>query len=478
MRHFNRYSHRCFQWPTFILSFVLLLSCQHPPGTKAVWNQLPDLVEQIKAPRFPDQDFVVTDYGAVADGETDNSAAFAKAIEACSQAGGGRVVVPKGVFTTGAVHLESNVNLYISKNATLLFSTNPENYLPVVFTRFEGIECYNYSSLIYAFEQENIAVTGSGTLDGQASINAWWPWKGRTEYGWQPDQPHQQPAIRVLEQMGENNVPLEERVFGAGHYLRPNFIQFVKCRNVLIDSVAIKRSPMWEIHPVQCENVTVQNITVQTHGPNNDGCNPECSKNVLIRNCFFDTGDDCIAIKSGRNADGRRLNIPSENIVIQNCTMRDGHGGVVIGSEMSGGCRNVFAEDCVMDSPNLERVLRIKTNSVRGGVVENIYMRNIKVGQVSDAVIRIFFHYQEGDVGEFTPAVRNVYVENVTSDKSQYGLLLDGYERSPITNVVLKNCSFDSVAKGNIMNHVKDLTVHNFKINGESVSINDLVPND
>ena len=459
------------------LALVCLLfmpACQQAPSTDAVWRQVPEILAEIKPPVFPDQDFLITDFGGLANGETDNTEAIAKAIEACTNAGGGRVVVPEGVFLTGAIHLKSNVNLHISKNATLLFSTNTDKYLPVVFTRFEGTECYNYSAPIYAYEQENIAVTGSGVLDGQASTTAWWPWKGRQEYGWQEGEPRQQPDVNALVQMAEDNVPVEQRVFGKGHYLRPNFIQFYKCQNILIDSVTIKRSPMWEIHPVLCENVTVQNITVTSHGPNNDGCNPESSKNVLIQNCFFDTGDDCIAIKSGRNADGRRLNVPSENIVIRNCIMRDGHGGVVIGSEMSGGCRNVFAEDCVMDSPNLERALRIKTNSVRGGYVENIYMRNITVGQVSDAVIRIFFHYQEGDVGEFTPYVRNVYVENVTSQKSKYGLLLDGYERSPISNVNLINCSFENVAEGNVLNHVEDLTTHNFSVNGQELSATDL----
>ncbi len=224
---------------------------------------------------------------------------------------------------------------------------------------------------------------------------------------------------------------------------------------------------MWNIHPVLCENVTIRNVTVISHGPNNDGCNPESSKNVLIKNCYFDTGDDCIAIKSGRNADGRRLNAPSENIIIQGCTMKDGHGGVVIGSEMSGGCRNVFAEDCVMDSPNLERALRIKTNSMRGGIVENIYMRNITVGEVSDAVIRVNFNYQEGDVGQYTPVVRNIFVSNVTSRKSKYALALAGYERSPVSNLNLENCRFDGVTSGNMLSHYRDLKMKEVYINSE-----------
>jgi polygalacturonase len=243
--------------------------------------------------------------------------------------------------------------------------------------------------------------------------------------------------------MGEENVPVDQRVFGQGHYLRPNFIQFYSCKDILIDSVTILRSPMWIIHPVLSENITVQNVRIISHGPNSDGCDPESCRNVLIKNCLFDTGDDCIAIKSGRNNDGRRVNVASENLVIQGCTMRDGHGGVVIGSEISGSCRNVFAEDCSMDSPNLDRALRIKTNSVRGGVVENVYFRNIRVGEVKEAVILVSFQYQEGDAGQFTPVVRNIFVENVTSQKSDYALFLDGYERSPISNVNIISCSFN-----------------------------------
>lgn len=452
---------------SLVIFSLLLFSCSKLFSKHTGWEQLPAILAQIIPPTFPNKDFMIIDYGAIGDGVTDCTEAFKNAIDACNQAGGGRVVIPDGVFLTGAIHLKSNVNLHVTKNAVILFSRDTNKYLPIVYSRFEGVECLNYSPFIYAYEQENIAITGEGVLDGQADDSTWWFWAGKIQHGWEETKAKQEHDRDRLFQMAEENVPVQERVFGEGHYLRVNFVQFYKCKNILIDSVSIKRSPMWEIHPVLCENVTVQNIKVTSHGPNNDGCNPECSKNVLIKNCYFDTGDDCIAIKSGRNADGRWVNVASENIVIQGCTMRDGHGGVVIGSEISGSCRNVFTEDCLLDSPNLERALRIKTNSRRGGIVENIYMRNVTVGQVSDAVIRINFYYGEGDSGQNTPVVHNVFVNNLKSQKSPYALEFEGYERSPIKDIYLEDCEFNGVENQNILKNVVELNLTNVYINGE-----------
>jgi polygalacturonase len=321
--------------------------------------------------------------------------------------------------------------------------------------------------LIYAFGEENIAVTGSGILDGQGSNENWWSWKGNKEEGWSEGMTNQKKDRDQLFQMAENNVPPEERIFGDGHYLRPNFVQPYKCKNILIEGVTFKDSPMWFIHPVLCENVTVKNVRVEGLGPNNDGCNPESSKNVLIENCYFDTGDDCIAIKSGRNNDGRRINVPSENIVIQNCTMKEGHGGVVIGSEISGGVRNVYAEDCSMSSPNLDRAIRIKTNAVRGGVIENLYFKNITVGEVKEAVIKIDFYYEEGDKGNFLPVVRNLNVANLTSEKSEFAIWIKAFENSPVENIKLDNCIFKNVEKENVIENVgsieKNLVIINNK---------------
>jgi polygalacturonase len=431
------------------------------------WVRVPRILESIRPPSFPRRNFDVTAFGAVGDGKTPSGSAVRRAIEACAAAGGGRVTVPAGVFLTGAVRLESRVELRLEKGAVLRFSRDPREYLPAVFTRFEGMECMNYSPFVYAEGREDVAVTGEGVLDGQADSTSWWPWCGGSDHGWRPGGPSQNADRNALMDMCERNVPVAERVFGEGHYLRPNFIQFVRCRNVLIEGVTVERSPMWCIHPVLCENVTVRNVRIQSHGPNNDGCDPESCRNVLIRGCFFDTGDDCIAIKSGRNADGRRVNRPSENIVVMDCVMRDGHGGVVIGSEISGSCRNVFVENCVMDSPNLERALRIKTNSIRGGVVENVYMRDVTVGEVRDAVVWVYFHYEEGDAGPHTPVVRNIDVRRVKSRKSTFALLLDGYERSPIMNVRIQDCEFDGVLKGNILEHVTGLTLKGVTINGK-----------
>ena len=221
------------------------------------------------------------------------------------------------------------------------------------------------------------------------------------------------------------------------------------------------------LNPVLCENVTIRNVSVRSHGPNNDGCDPECCRDVLIEGCTFDTGDDCIALKSGRNDDGRRVNRPIENVVIRDCTMKDGHGGVVIGSEISGGARNIFAERCRMDSPQLDRALRIKTNSVRGGIVEGIYMRDVTVGQVAEALVTIDFFYEEGDAGKYPPTVRDVEVRKVTSRKSQYALLLRGYAHDPITDVRVVDCTFDGVVKADIVEAVNGLTLKNVRRNGQ-----------
>ncbi len=433
------------------------------------WAQVPAILQRIKPPVFPKRDFDITRYGARGDAQTDCTGAFRKAIAACNKAGGGRVVVPAGEFLTGAIHLLSNVNLHVAAGATVKFSQNPADYLPVVFTRWEGVELMNYSPFIYAFEQRNIAITGQGTLDGQGDDAHWWPWKGQAQHGWQQGEPNQAKARNALFEMAEQGVPVRARVFGAGHYLRPQFIQPYRCQNVLIEGVTIKNSPMWELNPVLCTNVTVRGVKISSHGPNNDGCDPESCRDVLIEDCSFDTGDDCIAVKSGRNADGRRLNVPTENIIIRNCTMKDGHGGITIGSEISGGVRNLFAENCRLDSPNLDHALRVKNNATRGGLLENLYFRKIEVGQVAHAVVTIDFNYEEGAKGKFTPVVRNFVVDDLKSGRSKHALDVQGFKDAPIYNLRLTDSVFENVAQPNVVKHVAGLTLTNVRINGRVV---------
>ena len=379
------------------------------PGAFDFQKEKEKVLARIRPPKFPGRVFEITKFGAVAG--ADATEAIHQAIGVCSQAGGGRVLVPQGVFLTGAIHLESNIDLHLMEGAVLRFSTDPKRYLPLVFTRWEGTECMNYSPLIYAFERENVAVTGMGTLDGQAGDGHWWPWKGAEQFGHRKGEPEQSAARTALMSMGEKDVPASQRLFGEGHYLRPNFIQPYRCANVLIEGVRIVRSPMWEVNPVLCRNVTVRNLRIDSHGPNNDGCDPDACSGVLIEGCEFNTGDDCIAIKAGRNRDGRRVGVACEDIVAQNCVMKDGHGGVAIGSEASGGVRNVFIDRCRMDSPQLQRALRIKTSSYRGGAIENVFFANSTVGQVAEAVLDIDFNYEEGKGGPFPPVVRNVLLE-------------------------------------------------------------------
>ncbi|HEY5296527.1 MAG TPA: glycoside hydrolase family 28 protein [Verrucomicrobiae bacterium] len=427
----------------FFLTTMFVVAAAHseqpvPPEAQAAWAQVPKILKRIVPPKFPKRDFIITNFGAVADGKTDCTAAISNAILACVKKGGGRVVIPAGEFLTGAIHLQSNVNLHLEKNAVLKFSTDPKAYLPVVFTRFEGTELYNYSPFIYALGQKNIAVTGEGTLDGQAGQSNWWAWK-------------KTPSRAQLVKMGDENVPVQQRQFGAGGTLPPDFIEFNRCQNVLIEGVKIRRSPMWELHPLLCTNVTVRGVDIFSHGPNNDGCDPESCRDVLIEKCLFDTGDDCIAIKSGRNDDGRRIGIPSVNLIIRDCTMRDGHAGVAIGSEISGSCSNVFVENCEMSSPNLVCALRLKSNAVRGGVLQNIFMRNVNVGLVKDSVLQIDFLYEEGAKGNFQPVARHIVMDHITVAQTPRVLNVRGFPAANISDVRIYNSTFKQIQKPDVV---------------------------
>lgn len=466
------------------LFFVAVLaglqtSCARQPGSDGPgWDSLPALLKKIVPPTFPSRSFSVMDEGARADGSTDCLPAITKAIAACHDAGGGTVIIPAGhYFVKGPIHLKSGVNLHFEKGAFLKFSTDPDDYLPVVFTRFEGMELMNYSPLIYAYGQKNIAVTGPGVLDGQADNAHWWNWTGSRRFGWKPGMgaqhaPENEPA---LIKMAASGVPVRQRIFGKGHYLRPSFLEFYHCENILIQGITIRNTPFWILHPTLSRNITVDSVTTLSYGPNTDGCDPESCTDVLIKNCVFNDGDDCIAIKSGRNEDGRRINVPSKNIIIEDCEMHDGHGGVVIGSETSGGVENVYARNCKMSSPHLNRAIRIKSNACRGGVMKNFYFRNISVGQVSEAVIRITMFYGNENSADchFLPTLDGVHIDHVTSGKSEYAISIQGRKDKPVKNITIRDCSFSHVEKENVIKNATGVTIAHTTINGKNISLSE-----
>lgn len=436
-----------------------------------LWQQADNIIASIAPTQFAKRDFVITQFGAQSQADYDSSAAITAAIAACAKAGGGRVVVPAGRFNTGPVHLKSNVNLHLQKDAVLSFYAEPERYLPAVHTRWEGVELMGYSPLIYAFEQENIAVTGEGILEGNGSNTQWWPWKGKWKHTpWQLDAATDQSNTREpLFAMAEQGVPVAQRVFEQ-NYLRPPFIQPYRCKRVLIEGVTIRNSPFWLINPVLSDDVIVRGVNCVSFGPNSDGCDPESCNRVLIENCLFDTGDDCIALKSGRNNDGRRLATPIQNVVIQDCVMRAGHGGVVLGSEISGGARNIFARRCRMSSPDLQRGIRIKTNSVRGGLIENIAIRDIDIGEVKDAIVINFF-YEEGDAGSHLPQVKDLHISHLTVQKAERAFLLRGFERAPISGVSLHHVEFKQAASVGVLENVAQIDQVDVTFNGSALTL-------
>ena len=465
-------------WLVLTLLVPMLAAAQG--WDEAMYKQIE---QSIREPQFADKTYPITKFGARPElSAAKNQKAIQKAIDQCSKKGGGRVIVPAGSkFLTGAITLKSGVNLVVEEDAVLEFVFEPELY-PIVETSWEGLECFNLSPCIYAFKAKDIAITGKGTIDGGGSNDTWWPWNGNPRFGWKEGMISQRKESRPrLLKNGEDGIPMynekgersPERVFGPQDGLRPQLVSFNKCEGILIEDVTLLRSPFWVIHPLHSTDITVRRVKMINDGPNGDGCDPECCDRVLIEDCFFNTGDDCIAIKSGRNRDGRERNMPSKNIIIRNCEMKNGHGGVVIGSEISGGCQNVFAHDCVMDSPELERVLRIKTNSCRGGIIENINMKDIKVGVCKESVLKINLDYEHNEVccrGNY-PTVRNVYMENVTSEKSKYGVQIIGLDEDTyVYDVKVKNCKFNGVQDGNFSSgKTRNITFEDLFLNGSLV---------
>ncbi len=395
---------------------------------------IPFEMPTVKPPSFPDRALDVRSFGAMGDGLTLNTEAFRQAIHACHEAGGGAVRIPAGTWLSGPIHLRSNVNLHLEDGALVRFSTRFADYLPVVFTRWEGVECYNYSPLIYARDCENVAVSGEGVLDGQGQ--AWWHWKTL-----------QQAAAKTLYDAESEGVPVDRRVFGSEEAaLRPQFLQTVHCRNVLVEGVTFVNGPMWTVHPVYCENVLVRGITVQSEGPNTDGLNPDSCRNVLVEGCAFHTGDDCVAVNSGMNEDGWRVNRPCENIEIRNCTMSEGHGAVAIGSGMSGGVRNVYVHDCRVTGG--DQGIRLKSMRGRGGFVDNVHFENIHMAGLRQEAIVLNMFYGSSTAAsrsDAPPAFRNVHIRKVTCERAGLAVAIRGLPEQPVERVVLEDLRLHAV---------------------------------
>jgi polygalacturonase len=431
--------------------------------TEPGWSQMDEIVKRVVAPSFPAKDFPLSDYGAVADGKTDSRPAIVKAIDACNAAGGGRVVVPAGkFFSKGPIHLKSNVNLHLSDGATIIFSPNAEDYLPAVLTRWEGTLLYNYSPLIYAKGQTNIAVTGKGTIEGNGVAGMGGQFlKGGAE----------RPDRDLIRKMGAEQVPVEKRVFGAGHYLRPSAISPYECTNVLIEGVTIHDLPFWGVHPVFCRNVTVKGIHVDSHITNNDGCDPDSCTDVLIEDCHFETGDDAVAIKSGRDQDGWAVNRATENVVVRNCLAANKFYALCIGSEMSGGVRNVYMENCrVVDG---RAAVYIKANLDRGGVVENVYVRHVLAEHVTEALVRFETGYH-GYRGENHPPVfQNFVMEDLQCRKSDaYAIYAEGVPASLIRNVTLRRVVTDEAAVPTWLRYIENFTFESVQVNDDGLPEN------
>lgn len=428
-------------------------------------------MEQIQAPAIPGAARTAGDFGIRPDVPEPQTALLQAAVDELSAQGGGRLILPAGVYRTGALRLKSGVELHLADpGACLRFLSEDidENY-PIVLSHWEASPCRNYSALLYACGAHDIAVTGPGVLDGGADGSHWWDWHHQVEASWSADKPDLQLAARkALRRMNQDGVPVKDRIFGAGHYLRPNLVQFIRCERVLLQGVTLRNSPMWQLNPVFCRSVTVDGLTLSSHGVNNDGCDPESCSGVWIKNCRFDTGDDCISLKSGRDRDGREANTPCQYILIENNDFADGHGGVALGSEMSGGIRYVLASGNRFSSPNLTYALRLKTNAKRGGYVEQVMLCDSEMEHVHGAAVHGTMLYEDGRSGDNLPVFRDITIENITAQGGDYGIFLEAFPEVPITGLVLRNIRIDGTRQTLHGMNWQDAVVENVVINGQT----------
>ncbi|RRJ95162.1 glycoside hydrolase family 28 protein [Opitutaceae bacterium TAV4] len=398
------------------------------------------------------------EHGAKEGGIQSCTTAFANAIDTLAAQGGGTLTVPAGRWLTGPICLRSHIRLHLETGAHVVFSREHADYQPPVLAHRAGCWVMNFHPLLYARDATHIAITGRGTFDGQG--DAWWEWKKNED------------GVRRLIDMVARRVPIAERIFGTvADCVRPNMLEFINCRDVLIENVTLRDSPAYLVHPVGCENVTLRGLSILGNGPNNDGIDPEYCRNVLIEDCLVDTGDDCICLKSGRDQDGWAENRPTENVIVRRIRTRRGHGGIVLGSELSSGIRNVLVEDC--DFSGTERGIRIKSAPGRGGFVENIHMRNIRMSDIIDEAIIIHMDYgsvAKGQVGSAfqsnTPSptrMRNILIEDVTCASAGKALDITGDAALPPESITLRNLRLHATRPATLT-HAAGVTLENVQI--------------
>ena len=411
------------------------------------------ILKKIVPPEVSANRVLLTDFGAAGDSLTDCKPAFDKAIRACKAKKGGRIVVPAGTYIIkGPVHLISNLCIDLQKGSKLVFGTNPSDYLPAVLTSWEGTFLYNYSPFIYGYQLENVAIIGEGVIDGNSrdSFSLW--------------SEKQKDSQLLSRKMNHENTPLKDRKFGKGHFLRPHLIQFFECKNILVEGVTITNSPFWCVHILKSENFTARKVKFNAFNKNNDGFDPEYSKNILIEDIDFNNGDDNVAIKAGRDHEGRSTAIPSENIIIRNCRFKGLHG-VVIGSEMSAGVQNVFVENCSYGG-YCKRGIFLKSNPDRGGYIRNIYVNDVEFGEVEDCFFITSYYHGEGK--GFETDIRDVFVENVKCRRAtNAGVVIQGYPSKKVRDVHLSNVTIDSAATGLSLTNAENIVFNNVVIGAE-----------
>ena len=456
---------------TLVAALAVSLGAQADNPYKKYTEKLPFNMPEVKAPVIPDYQVKLTDFGGVGDGITLNTEAFAKAIDALSKKGGGKLVVPQGVWHTGPIVLKSNIELHLKSGAVILFAAD-ESLYPIIETSFEGLDTRRLQSPIYAKGATNIAITGNGVIDGNGQY--WRPvkkgkvtashWKsllaipGSQEFKkdyWVPSA-----GYAKGEQGANMNVPnaqTEEEWNAIKRFLRPVMISLVQCKNVMLKGLIFQNSPAWNLHPLMCENVIIDKVLVRnpSYAQNGDALDLESCKNALIINSRFDAGDDGICIKSGKDADGRRRGIPCENVVVDGCTVFAGHGGFVVGSEMSGGVKNIMVENCQFLGTDVG--LRFKSTRGRGGIVENIYINKVSMTDIKTDAITFNMYYggksvaemlADGDnpdnttkmpVTEETPIFRNIHITDCVCNGAGRAMEFNGLPEMPIDGITLQN---------------------------------------